>query len=152
RLTELPATRRRAASLLAETYASANDARREDEALRAALDVVSEPQERKALLLRLADVNEHQLESHGAAFDVILKGLHEFGDDLSLWDRAERLAVNSGRVTELAHVLREVLRLNLSPETEAELCDRAARLYEETLGDPVGAAPYLERMLLRDPS
>jgi tetratricopeptide (TPR) repeat protein len=152
RLTDVPATRRRAAGMLAENYASANDARREEEALRAALDVVSEPDERKKVLLRLADVNEHKLESFSAAFDVVLKGLHEFGDDLQLWDRAERLAVSSGRVTELAHVLRDVLRLNLPQETEAELCDRAARLYEETLGDPVGAAPYLERLLTRDPS
>jgi tetratricopeptide (TPR) repeat protein len=152
RLTDVPATRRRAAGILAENYAHANDARREEEALRAALDVVTEPAERKEVLIRLADVNELKLESYSAAFDVTLKAVHEFGEDLELWDRAERLAVASGRVTELAQVLREVLRLNLPQETEAELCDRAARLYEETLGDPVGAAPYLERLLTRDPA
>ncbi|HWO08259.1 MAG TPA: hypothetical protein VNN80_02230, partial [Polyangiaceae bacterium] len=129
-----------------------NDARREAEALEAAVDAVTEPRERRALLLRLASVHETKLESYGAAFDVLLKAIREFADDLSLWDRAEALASASGRVTELSHALRDVLRVELSEEVEVELCDRAARLHEDVLGDPIGAAPYLERLLNRDPS
>ncbi len=34
------------------------------------------------------------------------------------------------------------------PETlEVELSERAARLHEDRLGDPIGATPYLERVL-----
>jgi len=89
-------------------------------------------------------------QPHGAAFDVLLKALREFKEDLALWDRAEQLAAASGRVTELAHALRDTLRSELSESIEIELSDRAARLHEDTLGDPMGAAPYLERLLLKD--
>jgi tetratricopeptide (TPR) repeat protein len=152
RLVDVPATRRRAAGVLAQSYALSNDARREAEALEAALEAVSEPSERRDLMLRLAAVHETKLESFGAAFDVLLKALREFTNDLSLWDRAEVLATASGRVTELSHALRDVLRVELSEEVEVELCDRAARLHEDVLGDPIGAAPYLERLLNRDPA
>ncbi|HTV24521.1 MAG TPA: tetratricopeptide repeat protein [Polyangiaceae bacterium] len=150
RLVDVPATRRRAAGVLAQNYAQNNDARREAEALEAALEAVSDPEERRELMLRLAAVHETKLESFSAAFDVLLKALREFTDDLSLWDRAEVLAGASGRVTELSHALRDVLRADLSEEVEVELCDRAARLHEDVLGDPIGAAPYLERLLARD--
>ncbi len=152
RLVDVPATRRRAASALAQSYSLSNDARREAEALEAALQAVTEPKERRELLLRLASVHETKLESFSAAFDVLLKALREFTDDLPLWDRAEALASASGRVTELSHALRDVLRVELPEEVEVELCDRAARLREDTLGDPIGAAPYLERLLNRDPA
>lgn len=150
RLLDVDSTRRRAAGVLAESYAESNDPRREAEALEAALDAVKEPDERRELMLRLAGVHESKLESYGAAFDVLLKALREFPDDLALWDRAEALANASGRVTELSHALRDVLRVELSSDVELELCDRAARLHEDTLGDPMGAAPYLERLLSRD--
>jgi golgin subfamily B member 1 len=152
RLVDVPATRRRAAGVLAQSYSQSNDARREAEALEAALEAVSDPAERRELMLRLAAVHETKLESFGAAFDVLLKALREFTNDLSLWDRAEVLATASGRVTELSHALRDVLRVELSEEVEVELCDRAARLHEDVLGDPIGAAPYLERLLNRDPA
>ncbi|MEY2933939.1 MAG: hypothetical protein RL033_4688, partial [Pseudomonadota bacterium] len=150
KLVDVPATRRRAAGVLAESYAQSNDARREAESLEAALLGVNDPQERREMLVRLATVHETKLESHGAAFDVMLKALREFKEDLQLWDRAERLATASGRVTELAHALRDTLRSELSEEIEVELCDRAARLHEDTLGDAMGAAPYLERLLVKN--
>jgi tetratricopeptide (TPR) repeat protein len=152
RLVDVPETRRKAAEVLAQSYSEANDARREAEALESALEAVNEPEERRRLLLRLAAVHETKLESFGAAFDVLLKAIREFPDDLSLWDRAEALASASGRLTELSHALRDALRADLSEAVEVELCDRAARLHEDVLGDPIGAAPYLERLLNRDPS
>jgi len=150
RLVDVTETRRRAAGVLAESYSLSNDARREAESLEAALLGVSDAKERREMLLRLASVHEKKLESHGAAFDVLLKALREFKEDLALWDRAEQLAAASGRVTELAHALRDTLRSELSESIEIELSDRAARLHEDTLGDPMGAAPYLERLLLKD--
>src|SRR5690606_5364578 len=35
---------------------------------------------------------------------------------------------------------------------EIELSERAARLHEDKLGDPIGAAPYLEKILELEPS
>ncbi len=44
-----------------------------------------------------------------------------------------------------------MLRRDLPELVEAELCERAARLHEDRLGDPMGATPYLEKALALDP-
>src|SRR6185369_3464778 len=40
----------------------------------------------------------------------------------------------------------------LPESVEIELCERAASLHDEQLGDPEGAMPYLERVLAVDPT
>ncbi len=40
---------------------------------------------------------------------------------------------------------------SLREELEVELAERAARLHEDRLGDPIGATPYLERVLALSP-
>jgi hypothetical protein len=135
-----------------ERYASPGYARQAAEALEASLQGATNPSERRTILRRLAGLYECNLESHGAAFDVVLRALREFTEDLALWDHAEQLAVISGRVVELVHAMRDVLRTDLTNDVEVELSDRVAHLYEDVLGDPIGAVPYLERLLLRNPA
>lgn len=145
-------TRERAAEVLAREYAAVGDARQEAQALQAMLGAAKDPGDRLALYSKLADVHEQKLESYNAALDVTLRAVREFPTDLDMWARAESLAALAGRPSDLAEAYREALRSEMAPEVEVELSARAARLHEERLGDPVGAAPYLERILLRDPS
>jgi golgin subfamily B member 1 len=151
RLLEHAETRERAAQVLATEYAATGDSRKEAEALAQLLAAATEPAERRALYLRLCDVQEQKLQSFNAALDVMLRAVRELPSDLELWARAESLAAASNRPTDLAEAYRDALRAQLAPEVELELCEAAARLHEERLGDPVGASPYLERVLLRDP-
>ncbi len=152
RLVSVDSVRARAADVLAQRYASGGEARREASALSVLLEQVKAPEERLALYGRLADVHEHKLSAHGSALDVMLAAVREFPAELPLWERADSLAGASGRPTDLAEAMREVLRAKLDVALETELSERAARLHEDKLGDPIGATPYLERVLALAPS
>ncbi|HEY3235290.1 MAG TPA: tetratricopeptide repeat protein, partial [Polyangiaceae bacterium] len=143
--------RLRVAEVLASEYASGGDARHEAQALSVILQQTTDDVERLALYTRLADVHEQKLSAHGKALDVVLEALHRYPREIGLWIRAEQLSAQSGRPTDLAEALREALSTKLPPDVEAELSERAARLHEEALGDPIGATPYLEKALELDP-
>ncbi|HVY44578.1 MAG TPA: tetratricopeptide repeat protein, partial [Minicystis sp.] len=158
KLVERPETRVRAAAVLEREYAETGDARREAQALRVRLEAEEQPAARLALHEKLAEVEENKLHAAGTAFEVILRALNEFTGELTLWDRAAALAAKSGRPTDLAEAYRLHLvaaRADGRPlpeDVEVELCERAASLHDEQLGDPEGAMPYLERVLAVDPN
>lgn len=154
-----PETRARAAGVLEAEYFATGDARREAEVLRILLEVETDSELRLAHHLRLAEVEETMLSAPGNAFDVILRALNERPGDLALWDRAASLAQTSGRPTDLAETYRTHLaaaRSDAGPaleeDVEVALCERAASLHDEQLGDPEGATPYLERVLAIQPT
>ena len=157
RLVDEPETRMRAATVLEEEYAEVGDSRREAHAIRVRLEGEKSAETRLALFRKLADVEETKLGAAGTAFEVILRALNELADDLELWGRAAELSARSGRPTDLAEAYRLHLVAGRSdasaalPEAvEIELCERAASLHDEQLGDPEGAMPYLERVLAVD--
>ncbi len=158
RLVDSPDTRFRAAKELATAYADLGDARRESQMVRVVLEGEEDDDVRLELHKILADVEEKKLGAPGAAFDVVLRALNESAGDLALWDRAVELAAKSGRPTDLAEAYRaHVVTADpddrrLAREVELELCDRAATLHDEQLGDSDGALPYLKRILAMTPS
>ncbi len=158
-LLDRPETRVRAATVLESEYAEIGDGRRESQAIRVRLDAEQDAGSRLALYQKLADVEEHKLRAAGTAFEVVLRALNEFSDNLDLWGRASELSQRSGRPTDLAEAYRMHLvagrgdKPSALPEAvEIELCERAASLHDEQLGDPEGAMPYLERVLAVDPT
>jgi tetratricopeptide (TPR) repeat protein len=162
RLVDKPETRVQAAGVLEQEYAEIGDSRRESSAIRVRLEAEADKDARRGLHLKLADVEEKKLGAAGTAFEVILRALNEFPGDLELWGRAAELAGRAGRPTDLAEAYRLHLVANAkqgsaagSPITgsvEIELCERAASLHDEQLGDPEGAMPYLDRVLAVDPT
>lgn len=150
RLVEVDVTKRSAAQALADVYHSADESRREAGALEVLLGIEKEPRARLDLFTRGIGVYE-QLDSHGKAFELALRACREFPEKIVLWDQGAALSAASGRPTELADVYREVLRGELSSDVRRQLCERAAELHEEQLGDPVGATPYLEQLLEANP-
>lgn len=151
RLLEIPETRARVAEVLASQYSGSNEARREAHALSVLLAETKDKAERLPLYLRLADAQQHKLSSYGSALDVVLEAVRQYPSELSLWDRADELAQLAGRPTDLAEAFREVMRGTLPEALDVELSERAARLHEDRLGDPIGATPYLERVLSLSP-
>jgi tetratricopeptide (TPR) repeat protein len=151
KLVELPATRARAAGVLQEEYGKGGDGRREAEALRVMLDSTADPGERLSLFAKLADVQEKKLGAAGAALDVLLRAVNEMPTELTLWDRASDLAQASSRPIDLAEALKSALMGQLPEAIEVELAERAATTYDDRLGNPEGAVPYLERVLARQP-
>jgi len=152
RLLEVPEVRARVAEVLAAQYAASGEARREANALNVLLTETQDPALRLPLYLRLADAQQHKLVSYGAALDTVLDAVRRYPSELSLWDRADELAQLAGRPTDLGEAYREVTRGSLPEALEVELNERAARLHEDRLGDPIGATPYLERVLTISPS
>src|SRR6188768_1021280 len=151
RLLDVPGVRARVAEVLAAQYGASGEARREAHALNVLLAETQDPAQRLPLYLRLADAQQHKLSSHGSALDVVLEAVRRYPSELSLWDRADELAQLAGRPTDLAQAMREVTRSSLPEALEVELNERAARLHEDRLGDPIGATPYLERVLMLSP-
>ncbi|MFT3775594.1 MAG: tetratricopeptide repeat protein [Minicystis sp.] len=156
RLVDKTETRMRAATVLEEEYAEVGDSKREAQAVRVRLEAEKDEETRLGLYLKLADVEEQKLGAAGTAFEVILRALNEFPSNLELWGRAAELAARSGRPTDLAEAYRLHLVASrgsgaaLPEAVEIELCERAASLHDEQLGDPEGAMPYLERVLAVD--
>ncbi|HEX7451534.1 MAG TPA: hypothetical protein VF294_04585, partial [Polyangiaceae bacterium] len=151
RLLDVPEVRSRVAEVLATQYASSGEARREASALSVLLAETKDAGLRLPLYLRLADTQQHKLSSFGSALDVVLEAARQYPGELPLWDRADELAQLAGRPTDLGEAFREALRATLPEALEVELAERAARLHEDRLGDPIGATPYLERVLTLSP-
>lgn len=151
RTLDVDSVRRSAAEVLVHRFASAGEARRAAQAMSVLLESATERTERLALVNQLIHLHADRLHEQSAALDVALRTLTDYPDESELWDRAEQLASGAGRPTDLAECLRGVLSVKLSRDLELSLCERAAHLHEERLGDPVGATPYLERMLVLEP-
>ena len=151
RTLDVESVRRAAAEVLVHKFALAGEARRAAQALTVLLEGTVERKERLTLVSQLIHLHADRLGQKSAALDVALRTLTDFPDESELWDRAEELAAGSGRPTDLADCLRGVLSVTLPRDLDLSLCERAARLHEERLGDPVGATPYLERMLVLEP-
>jgi len=151
RLLDVPTVRARVAEVLAAQYSASGEARREAHALNVLLAETADPASRLPLYLRLADAQQHKLSSYGSALDVVLEAVRKYPSELTLWDRADELAQLAGRPTDLGEAFREVMRGSLPEALEVELSERAARLHEDRLGDPIGATPYLERVLTLSP-
>lgn len=153
RLSDLPATRARAAVLLQGVFADLGDARREAQMLRVMIETTADPPTRLELHVKLATVEADKQDSPGAAFDVVLRVLNEFPSELSLWDLALDLSRRSGRPTDLAEAYRAHIvtqdpeARTIAEDVELVLCDRAANLHDQELGDSDGAIPYLKRIL-----
>ncbi len=152
RLLDNQAVRFAAAEVLAGRFASMGEPRREAQALGVMLSRAEDRETKLLLVGRLCDLHADRLGERSAALDYALRALAEFPEQSELWERAESLAVAAGRPTDLADALRLVLAQPLPHEIELGLCERAAHLHEERLGDPVGATPYLERLLVLAPS
>jgi golgin subfamily B member 1 len=153
RLSDEPATRARAAVLLQAVFADLGDARREAQMLRVMIETTSEPESRLELHVKLANVEADKQDSPGAAFDVVLRVLNEFPSELALWDLALDLSRRSGRPTDLSEAYRAHIvtqdpeARTIAEDVELVLCDRAANLHDQELGDSDGAVPYLKRIL-----
>lgn len=153
-LVEVERTRPLAAKALARVHSEQGNAKKEAAALSIVIDSTTEPAERLSLFSRLADVHEQRLGDAGRALDVVLRAVTEAPEELALWDRAKDLAVAATRPAELAQAYKSLLEsdVRLAEQTEVELCQRAARLCREQIGDQDAAIPYLERVLARQPA
>ncbi|HEX4352324.1 MAG TPA: hypothetical protein VHZ95_05405, partial [Polyangiales bacterium] len=155
-LLQVPETRGKAAEILEKIYGDLGAPARQVEVLNVMIATAASKGDRVDLYVRLAEVLETKLKDPRGAFDVIARAAGEFPAELSLWDRLSILANRTQRAQAFVDAIAEAVpptgESGLPHAVEIDLVERAATLYEEMLGEPQRAQPYLERILAREPA
>src|SRR5690606_11403426 len=89
--------------------------RKEADAIGVLLSGEEDHERRLDLYRRGIEVFE-DLDSFNAAFELMLKALRDYPDQMSLWEHASQLSARAGRGAELADAYRDVLRGDVEPE------------------------------------
>jgi tetratricopeptide (TPR) repeat protein len=154
-LLPLAETRATAAVLLEQAYAATGAWAKQGEVLAVLVATAASKRDRQPLHLRLAEVKQKLGDVHGA-FETLLRAVQDAPSDIELWDRLAILANKTHQtpafLEAIAQAVPERGESGLPVEVELDLAERAATLYDENLGDLERATPYLERILMRDPS
>src|SRR5207247_2153916 len=95
----------------------------------------SDPQERRRLLSRIAELDEAGIEDLQAAFTVWGRVLAEDAADEAAQAELERLAELTRAPGELARVYEERMAAAFDPEVQRALALKLGALYETKLGD-----------------
>lgn len=116
--------------------------------LRIKLDVNRDPASRRALYLRIVDVEERLLERPEQAMLTLARALGENPGDGELRDRAERLSVKLHDLESLLGVYEDILE-TMAREDPLRFvyAVRAAELYEGGLGQPLKATEFYQLAL-----
>ncbi|MBW1808340.1 MAG: tetratricopeptide repeat protein, partial [Deltaproteobacteria bacterium] len=118
--------------------------------LRARIEQVQEPEEQKALLLELAQINEEELHDRPTAIEL-LQQVHEMvGDELEILRRLDSLLEQAGLWPDLAAVLEKEIPL-VSQEEASELNLRLGRVRGEKMEDREHAVEHYRQVLTERP-
>jgi golgin subfamily B member 1 len=154
-LLEVGETRARAAVALEAAYEKEGNLTRQASVLEVMIATAASKVDRIRLYGRLADVHE-KLDQSEMAFDVVSRVASEFPSELEFWDRLSVLSAKTHRSAQFVEAIAKAVPpegdTDLPEAVELDLAERAATLYEERLGDPDRARPYLERILARQPT
>ena len=141
----------RAAEMLEPVYMARLDWRRVMSTLQARLDTSQDPDERRALLQRLAKMQEEQEEDYGAALETTAKLLGEDRLDEGTWAELERLGRVSGGESRLAEIFAGALaEITADEPATARLSKRTGELFE-SLGDVDRALSFYRRAYAFEP-
>jgi golgin subfamily B member 1 len=121
------------------------------ELLKARLAEASDAAEKRALRLRLSELSA-TLGDPKSAYATLESAFLDSPQNPELWDKLSHVAERAGSFEELAVAFSTVVELGaLSPEGNAELSKRTARIYDDVLGQPEKAEPFHTRVLAFDP-
>lgn len=140
-----PETIRYASGLLDTLYANSSEFTKQAAVLRGAAEWAESSEERKALLTRVAEIEEVALEDAEAALLAWGAVLGEDPEDTAALSASERLLEAGGAHRELAEILRRRIDLMEPGAERATGLNRLATLYVEKLEEPNEAiTSYLE--------
>ncbi len=145
RITKLADYREDAAAVV-EPYLRAHERWNDLAALlRLRADAMTDPHEKAAQLVALADVQEQGRNDPNAALDALLQSIEERPEDDAIIDRTQTLARDLQRWPDLVEVLLAEAGASLEPERGAALYRRVARICEDELKDHASAIDATER-------
>ncbi len=102
---------------------------------------------RVELLHRIADLYERNLDRLPAAFAAYGRALHENPQEETTLQHLERLAGETNAWAEAVALYEDELKKLMDPQRQVEMLLRAARVYEEELGQPERAIATYRRVL-----
>lgn len=114
------------------------------------LEQSSDDGERTTLHLYAAEILSEKLGDDGAAFGELLKAARLAPKNLRIISRLEKLGERTGRVSEVAVVIGDLLLHQEDPRVRAALSLRLAELHLGPLDEPQRALAYLRSALLDD--
>jgi tetratricopeptide (TPR) repeat protein len=121
----------RAAEMLEPVYLARLDWRRVMATLEARLESSQDPDERRQLLRRLAQMHEEQEENYLAALETTAKLLSEDATDESTWAELERLARVANAEARLAEIFAgELAKITADEPATARMAQRTGELFE----------------------
>ncbi len=143
--------RARAASLLEPVYLLRADFTKVMDCIRARLEFVSDPDERRDLLQRLAQLYEEQKEDYVSALETTAKLLHEDLANEETIGELERLAKVAGAEKRLAEIYAAELEQVVGDDpASARLSRRTGEIFAQ-LGDNDRALSFYRRALAFEP-
>jgi len=148
---KVPAEALRIGRLLEPVYERTSSLDKLAKVLELRLKTAADEVERRALKLRLAEIAGTQGDPQGA-YRTLESAFLDNPANPELWQRIESMAEQAGMQEDLAVAFATVIEAaELSPDEQSELSARAARIYDEMLGQPEKAEPFHVRVLARDP-
>lgn len=139
--------RARAAALLEPVYLVRADFDRVTATLRTRLQTTDDPEERRELIGRLAQIQEEQKEDYAGALEISAQLLDDDLGDESVIAELERLAKVAGAERRLAEIYAErVAKVDVDDDASTRLARRAADLFVQAGADDE-ALPLFRRAL-----
>lgn len=121
--------------------------------LSARMATSQDPEERRALRLRFADLSTEHANDPVAAYSVLEGAFLDDPKDASLWDRLQEAAERAGKQADAAAAMATAIDAgDLPAADQAALSKRVAATYSDVLGRPEEAEPFHKRALAFDPA
>jgi tetratricopeptide (TPR) repeat protein len=141
-----------AIDLLEPAYAKRGHFEKLAALLRRRLDKTEDPEERRTLRLRLADLSASELGDAAGAYRALESAFTDSPNDLDLFERLGGVAEAADQHDAFANALERAIDSgSLDSEVELAFCRRLAEIYEVVLGTPETAARFQRRVLFHEP-
>lgn len=120
--------------------------------LRDRLEATDDPDTKRALQLRIAELSATALGDPEGAYAALESAFLDAPSDVELWDRLGAAAEGAGKHEELAAAFDMAIEAGaLSEDDVASLSERVAEIYDVILGAPEKAEKHHKRVLHHDP-
>ncbi|MFO0680476.1 MAG: tetratricopeptide repeat protein [Sandaracinus sp.] len=120
--------------------------------LEARMAASKDPEEKRALRLRFAELSTERANDPASAYRVLEGAFLDDPKDSSLWDRLTEAAERAGQQADAATAMATAIDAGeLSREDQAALARRVAQIHGDVLGKPDDAEPFHRRVLAFEP-
>lgn len=142
-----------AARLLEDAYQAAEEWEKLRELIRRRLESTTDPEEKRSLRLRFAELSVERAEDALSAYRVLESAFLDAPADRDLWERLFGAADRARQHEALAQAIATAIDAgDLAAFDAAQLAEKVAHIYDVVLARPEEAEPFHRRIMAADPS